>query len=66
MDWSLSAISCASRYAVPASKPDTPAAASFEPNRLTLPDIDLSLWRHASALVSIVLLLGGLVLESDR
>ncbi|HET9643283.1 MAG TPA: DUF5985 family protein [Burkholderiaceae bacterium] len=35
-------------------------------DRVVLPAVDLSLWRHGSALLSIVLLLWGLILGSER
>ena len=35
-------------------------------DRVVFPDIDLLLWRQGSALVAILLLVGGLILEQDR
>jgi hypothetical protein len=35
-------------------------------DRIVLPETDLSLWRHATALLAITLLIAGLILEPDQ
>jgi hypothetical protein len=35
-------------------------------DRILVPDADLSLWRHATALLAITLLIAGLILEPDQ
>lgn len=35
-------------------------------DRVVFPDADLLLWRQGSAMVSILLLVGGLILEQDQ